>query len=217
MAGSRFAGSHGPFSGETAQRSPIQGTAHDARAVPGFRFPAEVFLWAVRWHLRFPLSHRDLELVPADRGVEVDRTTTHRRVQRFAPELEKRMRRHFRPCRGPWHAYEADVRVGGEWRCPYRAVDGTARTIATLLCAKRDEKAARRFLRRALGRGDTRDPREVVTDRLESHPGAIREMKRDGELWRFTRHRRERWLDNLVEQDHRRVKLRTGPMFGLAA
>jgi transposase, IS6 family len=53
-----------------------------------------------------------------------------------------------------------------------------------------------------------------ILDRLKSYPGAIREMKREGELWRFTRHRRGRWLNNLVEQDHRRIKRRTRPMLG---
>src|SRR5215218_9895137 len=66
-----------------------------ARAFRGFRFPAEVILWAVRWYLRFPLSYRDLEAMLADRGVSVDHTTMYRWVQRFAPELEKRMRRHL--------------------------------------------------------------------------------------------------------------------------
>ena len=106
------------------------------------------------------------------------------------------------------------VRVGGQWRYLYRAVDGTGQTVDFLLSAKRDKKAAERFFRQALGRENTRDPREVVTDRLKSYPGALREMKRGGELWRFTRHRRGRWINNLVEQDHRRVKRRTGPMLG---
>jgi transposase, IS6 family len=96
----------------------------------------------------------------------------------------------------------------------YRAVDGTGQTIDFLLCGKRDKRAAKRFFRRALGRESVRNPRSVVTDRLKSYPGALREMKRDGELWRFTRHRRGRWLDNRVEQDHRRIKRRTGPMLG---
>ncbi len=82
------------------------------------------------------------------------------------------------------------------------------------LSATRDKKAARRFFRKARGRGNTRNPRTVVTDRLKSYPGALREMKREGELWRFTRHRRGRWLNNRVEQDHRRIKRRTGPMLG---
>ena len=185
-----------------------------ARAFRGFRFPAEVILWAVRWYLAFPVSHRDLEATLADRGVLVDHVTLYRRVQRFAPELEKRVRRHLRPCRGPWHVDETFVRVGGGWRYLYRAVDGTGRTIDFLLGATRDEKAAERLLRQALRREDTRDPRTVVTDRLKSYPGAVREMERDGELWRFTRHRRGRRLDNRVEQDHRRTKRRTRPMPG---
>ena len=112
------------------------------------------------------------------------------------------------------HVDETYLRVYGERRYLYRAVDGTGQTIDFLLSAKRDKQAAKRFFRKALGRDNTRNPREIVTDRLKSYPGALRETKRDGELWRFTRHRRGRWLNNLVEQDHRRIKRRTGPMLG---
>jgi len=184
------------------------------RPFRGFRFPAEVVLWAVRWRLRFPVSYRDPESMPADRGVEVDRVSLYRWVRRFAPELERRTRRHLRPCRGPWHVDETFVRVGGGWRHLHRAVDGTGRTVDLLLSATRDKKAAERFFRRALARENTRNPREIVTDRLKSYPGALREMKRDGELWRLVRHRRGRWLNDRVEQDHRRVKRRTRPMLG---
>ena len=121
----------------------------DARAFRGFRFPAEVILWAVRWYLQFPISYRDLERMLADRGVEVDHTTMYRWVRRFAPELEKRLRRHLRPCRGPWHVDETYIRIGGEWRYLYRAVDGTGQTIEFLLSAKRDKKAAKRFFHRS--------------------------------------------------------------------
>src|SRR4051794_30038258 len=186
----------------------------DARAFRGFRFPAEVILWAVRWYLQFPVSYRDLELMLADRGVPVDHTTMYRWVQRFAPELERRGRRHLRPRRGPWHIDETYLRGDGEGRYPYPAGGGTRPTNHPMLSAKRDKKAAKRFLKRALGRGNTRNPREVVTDHLKSCPGALREMRRDGELWRFTRHRRGRWLSNRVEQDHRRVKRLTRPMLG---
>ena len=123
-----------------------------ARAFRGFRFPAEVILWAVRWYLQFSISYRDLERMLADRGVIVDHTTMYRWVQRFAPELEKRMRRHLRLCRGPWHVDETYIRVSGQWRYLYRAVDGTGQTIDFLLSAKRDKKAAKRFFKRALGR-----------------------------------------------------------------
>jgi transposase, IS6 family len=110
--------------------------------------------------------------------------------------------------------YQTYIRVNGGWRYLYRAVGGTGQTIDFLLSAKRDKQAAKRFFRQALRRENTRNPREVVTDRLKSYPGALREMKRDGELWRFTRHRRGRWYNNRVEQDHRRIKRQTGPMLG---
>src|SRR4051794_14437490 len=138
-------------------------------------------------------------------------------VQHFAPELEKRMRRHLRPCRGQWYVDETYIRVSGQWRYLYRAVDGTGQTIDFLLSATRDRKAAKRFFKQALGRKHTRNPREVVTDRLKSYPGALREMKQKGELWLFARHRRGRWLNNRIEQDHRRIKRLTRPMLGFRA
>src|SRR5688500_17810172 len=114
----------------------------------------------------------------ADRGVQVDHVSLYRWVQRFAPELEKRMRRHLRPCRGPcrgpWHVDETFVRVGGSWRYLYRAVDGGGQTVGFLLSATRDKRAAMRFLRQALARDNARNPREIVTDRLKSYPGALR-------------------------------------------
>ena len=186
----------------------------DARVFRGCRCPAEVIRWAVRWSLQFPLSSRDLERMLADRGVSVDHVTLYRWVRRFAPELEQRMRRHLRPCRGPWHVDETSVRVDGPWRDLDRAVDGTGQTIDFRLTAKRDKAAARRFFRRALGRKTTRNPQVIVTDRLTSSPGALRAMKRDGALGRFTRHRRGRWRNNRVEPDHRRIKRRVRPRLG---
>ena len=81
-------------------------TRHQAGAVKqggsfkGRQFIAEVILWAVRWYLMFPISYRDLELMLADRGVEVDHTTIFRWIQAYAPELEKRIRPHLRACNG---------------------------------------------------------------------------------------------------------------------
>src|SRR3712207_3429831 len=139
-----------------------------ARACRGCRFPAEIILWAVRWYLQFPISDRDLERMLADRGVAVDHTTLPRWAQRFAPELDKRMRRHLRPCRGPHcgsgRVDETYARVDGQWRYLYRAVDGTGQTIDFRLSAKRDKKAARRFFQRALRRENICNPRVVVTD-----------------------------------------------------
>src|SRR3712207_7211149 len=108
-----------------------------ARACRGYRFPAEVILWAVRWSLQFPVSYRDLEAMLADRGVEVDHVTLFRWVQRFAPELERRLRRHLRPSRGSWYVHSIFVLVRGAWRYLYPAVVATAQPIDFLLYAPR--------------------------------------------------------------------------------
>jgi DDE domain len=96
----------------------------------------------------------------------------------------------------PWHVDETYVRIGGGWRYLYRAVDVSGQTIDFLLSAERDLETARRFFRRALGRSDTSHPRTIITDRLVSYREAVRAMKRAGEIWRFPRHRRGRWLNN---------------------
>src|SRR3954466_8833363 len=100
-----------------------------ARAFRGFRFPAEVILWAVRWYLQFPISYRDLEAMLADRGAGGDHTTMYRWVQRFAPELEKRRPQPLGPCHGPWHVRGTYIRVSGEWRYSRRALDETGQAI----------------------------------------------------------------------------------------
>ena len=86
----------------------------------GRQFTAEVILWAVRWYLMFPISYRDLELMLADRGVEVAHTTLFRWIQAYAPELEKRIRPHLRRSDGSWRVDETYVRVKGRWKYLYR-------------------------------------------------------------------------------------------------
>ena len=168
----------------------------------GRQFTAEVILWAVRWYLMFPISYRDLELMLADRGVMVDHTTVFRWIQAYAPQLEKRIRRHLRPSNGSWRVDETYVKVKGRWAYLYRAVGSRGETIDFLLSAKRDAAAAKRFFRKALGQPHTANPR------------AVTEMKRNGELWRFSRLRQAKFLNNIVEQDHRRVKRLARPGLG---
>ena len=88
----------------------------DARAFRGFRFPAEVILWAVRWYLRFPVSYRDLELMLADRGVAVDHTTLFRWIQAYAPKLDRRIRPHLCRTTGSWRVDETLYLVAASGR-----------------------------------------------------------------------------------------------------
>jgi transposase, IS6 family len=106
--------------------------------------------------------------------------------------------------------------VKGRWTYLYRAVDSRGQTIDFLLAAKRDAEAARRFFRKALGQPHTTNPRTITVDKNPAYLRAVTEMKRDGELWRFSRLRQCKFLNNVVEQDHRRVKrlIRPGLGFG---
>jgi transposase-like protein len=99
-------------------------------AFAGFRFPPDVIVVEVRWYLCFGLSYRDIEELLADRGVEVDHVTIYRWVQRFTPLLADAAR----PCRhlvgDRWQVDETYVKVGGEWRYVYRAIDRSGRSLS---------------------------------------------------------------------------------------
>jgi IS6 family transposase len=183
----------------------------------GRQFTAEVILWAVRWYLMFPVSYRDLELMLLDRGVEVDHTTIFRWLQAYAGELEKRIRPHLRMSNGSWRVDETYVRVKGRWTDLYRAVDSRGQTIDFLLSARRDTVAAKRFFRKALAQPHVVNPRTITVDKNPAYPRAATEMKRDGELWRRTHMRQCKYLNNIVEQDHRRIKRLVRPGLGFGA
>ncbi len=180
----------------------------------GRQFTAEVILWAVRWYLAFPISYRDLELMLADRDVEVDHTTIFRWIQAYAPEIAKRIRPHLRPSNGSWRVDATYVKMKGRWMYLYRAVDSRGQTIDFLLAAKRDAEAAKRFFRKALEQPHTTNPRTITVDKNPSYPCAVAEMKGDGELWRFSRLRQSKFPNNIVEQDHRRLKRLVRPGLG---
>jgi transposase, IS6 family len=178
------------------------------------QFTAEIILWAVRWYLQFPISYRDLERMFSDRGIQVDHTTLFRWIQAYAPELDKRIRPHLRMTNGSWRVDETYIRVKGEWVYLYRAVDAAGQTIDFLLSPKRDVAAAKRFFRKALKQAHTVNPRTITVDKNAAYPIAARTMKRDGELWRFTKLRQVKFLNNIVEQDHRRIKRLVRPGLG---
>ena len=186
------------------------------RGFKGRQFTAAVILWAVRWYLMFPISYRDLELMLLDRGVAVDHSTIFRWIQAYAAELEKRIRPHLRLSNGSWRVDETYVRVKGRWTYLYRAVDSRGQTIDFLLSAKRDTAAAKRFFRKALAQPHTVNPRTITVDKNPAYPKAVTEMKQNAELWRRSRLRQVKYLNNIVEQDHRRIKrlIRPGLGFG---
>jgi transposase-like protein len=150
----------------------------------------------------------------ADRRVQVDHTTLFRWIQAYAPELDKRMRPHLCMTNGSWRVDETYIRVKGEWVYLYRAVDAAGQTIGFMLSAKRDVAAAKRFFRKALKQSHTVNPRTITVDKNAAYPIVTKAMKRDGELWRFAKLRQVKVLNNIVEQDHRRIKRLVRPGLG---
>jgi transposase, IS6 family len=183
----------------------------------GRQFTAEAILWAVRWYLMFPVSYRDLELMLLDRGVEVDHTTIFRWIQAYAAELEKRIRPHLRMSNGSWRVDETYVRVKGRWTYLYRAVDSRGQTIDFLLAARRDTAAAKRFFRKAMAQPHVANPRTLTVDKNPAYPRAVADMKSDGQLSRRTCLRQCKYLNNIVEQDHRRIKRLVRPGLGFGS
>src|ERR1700758_1973181 len=172
------------------------------------QFEPEVILLAVGWYLRFSLSYREVEELLAERGLWVDHVTVWRWVQRYAPELQRCLRRHLKPTSDSWRVDETYIRIKGKWRYLYRAVDSSGATIDFLLTAKQDAAAARRFLAKALGQQNHPAPRVINTDGHASYPPAVAQLKAEGDLTQDFRHRPVPYLNNVLEQDHRAIKRR---------
>jgi transposase, IS6 family len=134
----------------------------------------------------------------------VDHVTVWRWVQRYAPEIQRRLRPRLRPTNDSWRVDETYLRVKGKWVYLYRAVDSSGATIDFLLSAKRDAAAAERFLAKALGGENHPAPRVINTDKHAAYPPA----KADGVLDENSKHRPVQYLNNVLEQDHRAIKRR---------
>jgi transposase-like protein len=167
-----------------------------------------VIVLSIRWYLRFALSYRDVEELLAERGIEVDHVSVYRWVLRFTPLLAEAAR----PCRhrvgDRWFVDETYVKVAGQWRYVYRAIDQFGQVIDLFVSVRRDTKAAHRFFERAIGTTKV-TPVEVVTDRAATYPAVV------GELLPAAWHRIDQYANNRIEADHGRLKARLRPMRGL--
>ena len=153
----------------------------------------------------------------AERGLTVDHSTLARWVLKYAPILNDRIRSEMRHPNRSWRVDETYVRVAGQWTYLYRAGDSTGATIDFLLSARRDALAARRFLQKALRSPGHPRPRVINVDGNPSYPRVIAELKQAGDLGRRCRCRPVRYLNNIVEQDHRAIKRRLRASQGFRA
>ena len=174
----------------------------------------QIILCAVRWYLHYSLSLRDVEELLAERGWAADHTTIWRWVQRYAPELEQRLRRHLKPTNKSWRVDETFIKVKGQWCYLYRAIDSAGATIDFLLSTQRDGDAAKRLFRNALSDPSHPQPRVINTDLAPIYSSAIPAMKKEGLLRQRCRHRPVQYLNNILEQDHRAIKRRVNAKQG---
>jgi transposase-like protein len=142
-------------------------------------YAGEIILLNVRWYLKYPLSYRNLKEMMAERGIEVDHTTIMRWVHQYSPEIEKKVRRYLKPTNDSWKMDETYIKVKGEWKYLYRAVDSDGNTIDFMLSAKRNKKAAKRFLKKALCSKHNQIPRVITVDKNPAYPPAVNELKND--------------------------------------
>jgi transposase-like protein len=174
----------------------------------GRHFADEMIVLCVRWYLRFSLSYRDLEELMAERNLAVDHTTVWRWVQRYAPELNRRVRPELKPTGTSRRADETYIRVAGSWMYLYRAVDSAGATIDFYLSRTRDLAAAKAFFRKCLHGIHHPRPRVINVDGHASYPRAARELNRERKLGRRSCCRTCPYLNNIVEQDHPAIKRR---------
>jgi transposase-like protein len=171
-----------------------------------------IILLNVRWYCRYSLSYRDLEEMMQERGMGVDHSTINRWVLKYAPELDKRIRPHLKPTNDSWRVDETYIKVRGVWKYLYRAVDSEGNTLDFMLSAKRDGKAAARFFRKVLKGQHTQTPRVITVDKNAAYPVAIDALKADETIEKETELRQSKYLNNVVEQDHRIIKRIVKPM-----
>src|SRR5499426_735952 len=176
----------------------------------GSHFEREIMLWGVRWYVAYPISYRQLEEMMDEGGVAVDHSTLNRWVIKYAPEFEKQFRRRQRPVGRSWRVDATYVKIKGKWAYLYRAVDKEGHTIDFLLTPNRDRDAAEAFLRKAIRTQGL--PEKVTIDKSGANTAAITHYNKTQKATIIIRH--SKYLNNIVEQDHRAVKRLTRPMLG---
>ena len=173
-------------------------------------YPLDVILLCVRWYVAYSLSLRNLEEMMAERGIEVDHSSVHRWVIKLLPVFEKAFRKRKRPVGKSWRVDETYVKVKGQWKYLYRAVDKAGNTVDFLLRAHRDKAAARRYFEKAIAQNG--EPETITVDKSGANLAALEAL--NAERLTPIKVRQNKYLNNVVEQDHRAIKRIIKPMMG---
>jgi len=152
---------------------------HNSQSFKWRHYAPDVILLCVRWYCRYQLSYRDVEEINHERGLDVDHSTVFRWVQRYAPEINKRMRPHLKLAGASYRIDETYVKVGKSWKYLYRAVDREGQTIEFMLSAKRDVSAAKRFFRKVMRADHRRLPFSINVDKNAAYPDAFADSQKE--------------------------------------
>jgi putative transposase len=181
-----------------------------ARVLKRLHYPLDVILMCVRWYVSYSLSLRNLEEMMAERGMTVDHSTLHRWAIKLLPVLEKAFGCRKRPIGKIWRMDETYIKVKGEWKYLYRAVDKAGNTVDFLLRAHRDKAAAKRYFEKSIDQNG--EPDVVTIDKSGANLAALEAINADRET--PIKIRQRKYLNNIVEQDHRAIKRRIRPLLG---
>ncbi|MGE7873923.1 IS6 family transposase [Bacillus paramycoides] len=177
-------------------------------------YQPDIILLTVRWYLRYNLSFRDLVEMMEERGLFLAHTTIMRWVHQYGPEFDKRIRRHLKQTNNSWRVDETYIKVKGQWMYLYRAVDSEGNTIDFYLSKSRNHKAAKRFFKKSLRSFHVSKPRIITVDKNPAYPISIEQLKKEKRIPIGTKIRGIKYLNNIVEQDHRFIKKRIRSMLG---
>ena len=177
-------------------------------------YQGEIILLNVRWYCSYGLSYRNLVEMMEERGLILVHTTIMRWVHQYAPQIDTKIRPHLKRSDKSWRVDETYIKVKGKWTYLYRAVDKDGNTLDFLLRAKRDAKAASRFFKKVLKANHTQTPRLINVDKNPALSCSLEQLKREGVLPKKMEIRPVKYLNNIVEQDHRFIKKVIQPCLG---
>jgi len=180
-------------------------------------FEPEIILLCVRWYLSYRLSYRDLVEMMDERGLKIAHTTILRWVLKFSYELKKRVRPHLKKPKLSWRLDETYIKVKGKWLYLFRAVDKDGNTIDFYLSKKRDYQAALHFFKKIIHRRSPHCPETINVDGNGAYTLAKRKLEKEGKWPEKLKLRQNKYVNNIIEQDHRRVKWKMNHAMGYSS
>ncbi len=180
-------------------------------------FRIKIRVLCVRWYLKYPLSYRMLVEMMQERGINTTHTTIMRWVLEYSPIIDEIVRKYLKSTNDSWRMNETYIKIKGKNAYLYRAVDSDGNTIDFYVSEFRDKTAAKTFFKKALNANHNKQPRVIITDQYAATQFSIYEMQTDGIISKETELRKIKYLNNIIEQDHRFIKRKVKPILGFGS